>query len=260
MGEAPNLAGGTSGQQLQYVPLKEIKKIREKVADKFLRAKILADVFRINSLYMIRHTGSGHPGSTFSCMDILTWLWTEEMTNPNEKSVDHADIFFSSKGHDVPALYALLIGFEKLPWDMLQKLRRLGGLGGHPDVGTPYIATNTGSLGMGISKARGMAHAKRLQGKSGRVYVLTGDGELQEGQIWESLQPTANGQYSEITVIVDHNKIQSDIHVKDTSDLGDLEVNLRVLVGKWHERMDTTLKSSPKYLLISKPLKIARKY
>lgn len=223
MGEAPNIAGGAAGQRLRYVPLKEIKRIREKVADKFLRAKILADVFRINSLYMIRYTGSGHPGSTFSCMDIMTWLWTGEMTNPNEKGAKDGDIFFSSKGHDVPALYALLIGFEKLPWSMMQKLRRLGGLGGHPDVGTPYIATNTGSLGMGISKARGMAKAKRLQGKSGRIYVLCGDGELQEGQIWESLQPTANGRYSEITVIVDHNKIQSDIYVKDTSDLGNLE-------------------------------------
>ena len=223
MGEAPNLAGGAEKQQIQYVPLREIQRIRKNVTDRFLFTKILADIFRINSLFMIRYTGSGHPGSTFSCMDIMTWLWTQEMVNPNERNADTSDIFFSSKGHDVPALYALLIGFEKLPWEMMKKLRRLGGLGGHPDVGTPYIATNTGSLGMGISKARGMAKAKRLQGRNGRVYVLTGDGELQEGQIWEALQPTANGKYAEITMIVDHNKIQSDVQVKDTSDLGDLE-------------------------------------
>ncbi len=232
---------------ISYVPLSEIKRVREKVSDRFLRAKILADIFRVNALYMIRYTGSGHPGSTFSCVDILTWLWSEEMQNPNEKDADPrprpnfakatmgtqdfggqaSDIFFSSKGHDVPALYALLIGFEKLPWEMMQKLRHLGGLPGHPDIHTPYIAANTGSLGMGISKARGMAYAKRLQGKSGRIYVLTGDGELQEGQIWESLQPTANGKFSEITVIVDHNKIQSDVHIKDTSDLADLESKFR---------------------------------
>lgn len=227
MGEAPNIAGGTVGNTINYVPLKEIQRIRQKIADKSLRVKILADVFRINALYMIRYTGSGHPGSTFSCMDILTWLWAEEMINTNEKGINNGDIFFSSKGHDVPALYSILIGLKKLPPETINKLRRLGGLPGHPDVNTPYIATNTGSLGMGISKARGMAHAKRLQGKSGRIYVLTGDGELQEGQIWESLQPTVNGKYSEITVIVDHNKIQSDIHVKNTSDLGDLEEKFR---------------------------------
>ena len=205
------------------VPMQEIDRVRNSVSDEFLRAEILADIFRINALYMIRYTGSGHPGSTFSCMDIATWLWTEEMTNPNEEGKTHSDIYFSSKGHDVPALYAILIGLGKLPFEMIQKLRRLGGLPGHPDRQTPYLMTNTGSLGMGISKARGMAHAKRLQGKKGRIYVLTGDGELQEGQIWESLQPTANGGYSEITAIVDHNKIQSDIFVRDTSDLGNLE-------------------------------------
>ena len=205
------------------VPLHEIGRVRNSVSDAFLRAEILADIFRINALYMIRYTGSGHPGSTFSCIDIATWLWTEEMTNPNEEKTEHSDIYFSSKGHDVPALYAILIGLGKLSYDSMQKLRRLGGLPGHPDRQTPYLVTNTGSLGMGISKARGMAEARRLQGRKGRIYVLTGDGELQEGQIWESLQPTANGGYSEITAIVDHNKIQSDIFVRDTSDLGNLE-------------------------------------
>jgi len=212
---------------LQYVSLREIERVRKSVSDAFLRAEILADIFRINALYMIRHTGSGHPGSTFSCMDIATWLWTQEMTNPNEEGKAHSDIYFSSKGHDVPALYAILIGLGKLPFEMMQKLRRLGGLPGHPDRQTPYLVTNTGSLGMGISKARGMAKAKRLLGKKGRIYVLTGDGELQEGQIWESLQPTANGKFSEITAIIDCNKIQSDTHVKDTSDLGDLEIKFR---------------------------------
>ncbi len=208
---------------LHFVPLKEIERVRKSVSDAFLRAEILADMFRINALFMIRHTGSGHPGTTLSCMDIATWLWTEEMRNPNEEHADPGDIYFSSKGHDVPALYAILIGLGKLPFDMMQKLRRLGGLPGHPDRSIPYLVTNTGSLGMGISKARGMAQGKRLQGKTGRIYVLTGDGELQEGQIWESLQPTVNGKFSEITVIVDHNKIQSDVYVKDTSDLGEIE-------------------------------------
>lgn len=228
MGETANITGAKkSGQLLYYVLPEDIAKIQKSVTDPFLRAKILADIFRINALYMIRYSGSGHPGSSFSCADILTWLWLEEMQNPNEKDADPSDIFFSSKGHDVPALYALLIGLGKLPLEFIHKLRRLGGLPGHPDVRTPYIAANTGSLGMGISKARGMAQAKRLQGKSGHIFVLTGDGELQEGQIWESLQPAANQNFSEITVIVDHNKIQSDLNVKDTSGLGDLENKFR---------------------------------
>src|SRR3989344_3727215 len=97
------------------VPMQEIDRVRNSVSDEFLRAEILADIFRINALYMIRYTGSGHPGSTFSCMDIATWLWTEEMTNPNEEGNNHSDIYFSSKGHDVPALYAILIGQRKTP-------------------------------------------------------------------------------------------------------------------------------------------------
>lgn len=175
---------------------------------------------------MIKEAGSGHVGTSFSCLDIITWLWMQEMQSPNENK-ERADIYFSSKGHDAPALYSLLIGLEKLDESLLHQLRRLGGLSGHPDIHTPYIVTNTGSLGMGISKARGLALANRLNNKQGHIYVLSGDGELQEGQIWESLQPTANGKFSEITLIVDYNKIQSDTWVKNVSDLGLLEERFR---------------------------------
>jgi transketolase len=120
-----------------------------------------------------------------------------------------------------------LIAIEKLGFDLLPKLRQLRGLPGHPDVSTPFIATNTGSLGMGISKAYGMARANRYTGRSGRIVVMTGDGELQEGQIWESLQPVANEKLAEITVIVDHNKFQSDTAVAAVSDLGPLEDKFR---------------------------------
>lgn len=216
------LVKNNNKRTLFFVLPKYIEKIRKSIKDPFSRCKILSDIFRINALYMIRNTGSGHVGSTLSCMDLVTWLWTEEMQNPNEKNANPSDILFSSKGHDVPALYSLLIGLGKLPLDKIHTLRRLNGLPGHPDIHTPYIAANTGSLGMGISKARGMINAKKLQGKSGRVFVLLGDGELQEGQIWESLQPTANQKFSDIIAIVDHNKIQSDLSLSDTSKLGDL--------------------------------------
>jgi len=213
-------------ERLNYVPISEIRRVKDGVKDPIFLSRILADIFRINTLYMITFSGSGHIGSSFSAMDIVTLLWTKIMRNPNENKVD-SDTYFSSKGHDVPGLYALLMGLEKLDFEYINKLRRLDGLPGHPDVETPYIVANTGSLGMGISKARGMAIANRLDKKSGRFYVLTGDGELQEGQIWESLQPAANGNFSEVTVIVDHNKIQSDLEVKNTSDLGDLEAKFK---------------------------------
>ena len=122
---------------------------------------LLADLCRINTLYMIMQAGSGHIGSSFSSTDLITWLWTEELRDPNSGSRG-ADVYFSSKGHDAPALYSLLIALEKLDFDLLPQLRRLDGLPGHPDVGTPFIATNTGSLGMGISKAYGMARAQSL--------------------------------------------------------------------------------------------------
>src|SRR3989344_8912097 len=146
---------------LHFVSLKEIQRIIKRVKNSFKKSAILADVFRISTLYMIMRAGSGHIGSSFSSMDIVTWLWTCEMINPNEPDKKISDIYFSSKGHDVPALYSVLIGLGKLDFEMIHELRRLGGLPGHPDVSTPYIAANTGSLGMGISKARGMAKAKR---------------------------------------------------------------------------------------------------
>ena len=207
----------------QYIPLHEIK--RALVAAKHdpnEQASMLASVSRINALYMIARAGSGHLGSTFSSIDIVSWLQLNELRLGEDPETPR-DVYFSSKGHDVPAFYALMIALERLPFDSLHGLRRLGGLPGHPDVSTPTVAMNTGSLGMGISKAKGIVLANRQLGIDGRVYVLTGDGELQEGQIWESLQQAANMKLHEVTAIVDHNKIQSDTWVHNVSDLGDLE-------------------------------------
>ncbi len=217
------LAGGGA---LTFVPLETITRVRGALADPVARAAILADICRINTLYMIMNAGSGHIGSSFSSMDVITWLWTEELSRPNS-GLPGADTYFSSKGHDAPALYALLIALGTLDFDLMHRLRRLGGLPGHPDVDTPFIATNTGSLGMGISKAYGMARAQRAAGHGGRIVVMTGDGELQEGQIWESLQPVANEKLGEIIVIVDHNKFQSDSPVAAVSDLGAIDEKFR---------------------------------
>lgn len=213
-------------RSLTYAPPETIRAARNAVGDRFARAAVLADLVRLNTLYMIMQAGSGHLGSSFSSTDIITWLWTEELAAPNSGASD-ADTYFSSKGHDAPALYALLIALGKLDAGLLHRLRRHGGLPGHPDVETPFIATNTGSLGMGIAKAYGMARARRFGQKRGRIVVMTGDGELQEGQIWESLQPVANERLAEIIAIVDHNKFQSDTAVAAVSDLGPIEEKFR---------------------------------
>lgn len=221
---------------LYYIPYPEFQRIRALSLPREQRATILADMCRLNALYMIARAGSGHIGSSFSSMEIFTWLLTEEL-DIAEGPMSFGDVFFSSKGHDAPGYYALLMAIGKLPFDMVHKLRRIDGLPGHPDVGTPGIVTNTGSLGMGVSKAKGMVWANRLSGRTGRVVVLTGDGELQEGQFWESLVSAANHGLHEITVVIDHNKLQSDTFVKNVSDLGDLEAKLRAF-GWRVERCD----------------------
>ncbi|MBI5815582.1 MAG: transketolase [Nitrospinae bacterium] len=203
---------------LSYIPIKEFERVRALGAGEKVTA-LFAQLCRINTLYMISYAGSGHVGSSLSSLDMVSYLYLNRM-----KGVGTAggDVYFSSKGHDAPGLYSTLIGLGLLPFDKIHTLRRLGGLPGHPDIGTPHIVSNTGSLGMGISKARGMALADRLSGVNRNYYVLLGDGELQEGQFWESLRPTVNKGISNIFAIVDHNKLQSDTLVSNVSDLGDL--------------------------------------
>ncbi len=211
---------------LTFIPYGEFARIRALDVPCEQRAAIFADMCRLNALYMIARAGSGHIGSSFSSLDIISWLLLEEL-KPAATPQSPGDVFFSSKGHDAPGYYSALIGMGRLNFDMIHKLRRIDGLPGHPDISTPGIVTNTGSLGMGISKAKGMVFANRLANHSGRVFVMTGDGELQEGQFWESLISAANHGLHEITAIIDHNKLQSDTFVKNVSDLGDLEAKLR---------------------------------
>ena len=183
---------------------------------------------RLNALVAIKRAGSGHVGSSFSALDIFVHLLYEEL-NVAELGFDHPerDVFFSSKGHDVPGLYAALYGLGVLPQEQLLRLRRLGGLDGHPDVGTPGIEANSGSLGMGISKGRGIAWAKWSLGLGGRVVVMTGDGELQEGQNWEAMQAAAHEALGTLWVVVDRNELQSDKLTEEIVSLGDLEEKLR---------------------------------
>jgi transketolase len=205
--------------RLRYVPPAELRRIRS-LGDAHVRAAAFADACRINALSSIMEAGSGHLGTSFSVMDLLAWLHLEVLEGD--------DVCFSSKGHDAPAAYAVLAGTGRIDFELLHRLRRLDGLPGHPDIGAvPAVHTNTGSLGMGISKAKGFARAARLRGRRRRVFVVCGDGELQEGQLWESLGQAANEGFGEITAVVDHNKIQSDTWVDEVSGLGDVEAKAR---------------------------------
>ncbi len=209
---------------LALIPRSEFIRVHETVTATNTRLALLADMCRANALTAVKKAGSGHLGSSFSAMDIVVWLYYQEM---NTIALGHddpnRDIYFSSKGHDVPGLYAVLFALGVLPEAKLLKLRRLGGLDGHPDVGVRGIEANSGSLGMGISKGRGMAWAKRYGGYGGRVFVMVGDGELQEGQNYEAMQAAVHQRIGNLIVIVDHNKVQSDKQVCEIVDLGDIE-------------------------------------
>lgn len=218
---------------LYYVPYREFERALSLQVSAVARTALFAALCRINTLYMIARAGSGHIGSSFSSLDIMSWLELNELRRPAiEGSNQPRDIFFSSKGHDAPGLYNTWIGTGRLEFDLIHSLRRLDGLPGHPDVATPNVVTNTGSLGMGVSKAKGMVFANRLRKREGNVFVLTGDGELQEGQFWESLISAANGKLNELTIIIDYNKLQSDTLVSKVSDLGNLDAKLKAF--GWH--------------------------
>src|SRR5215203_850972 len=203
--------------ELRFVPVSEFERLLEATnPSRGARVRAFAALARINTLGMIAGAWSGHIGTSFSSLDIMSWLFLNEMRDL-DKGPAACDVFFSSKGHDAPGLYSVLIGLGLLPADKVHELRRINGLPGHPHVETPFVQANTGSLGMGISKAKGMALANRHRGTPRRIFVMTGDGELQEGQFWESLGSAANMRLGEIVAIIDHNKIQSDAWVDSVS-------------------------------------------
>lgn len=214
--------------EITLIPREEFERVRGAPLDRYARLSLIADMCRANTLAAVKRAGSGHLGSSFSAMEIVTWLYCEEM-NTLQLGAEHPDrdIFFSSKGHDVPGLYSLFYALGILPEEKLLALRRMGGLDGHPDVGTRGIEANSGSLGMGISKGRGLAWAKRFLGRGGRVFVMTGDGEMQEGQNFEALQAALHQGIGNLTVLVDHNKLQTDKPVSEILDVGNLAEKFR---------------------------------
>ena len=219
--------------ELHLIPKSEFDRVLEAEIEQDVRLALLADMCRLNALVAVKRAGSGHLGSTFSALDIVVHLLFERL-NTRELGWDdpERDVFFSSKGHDVPGLYSALFALGIVPREKLLALRRLGGLDGHPDVRTPGIEANSGSLGMGISKGRGVAWSKWNLGRGGRVVVLTGDGELQEGQNWEALQAAAHDRLAHLTIVVDRNELQSDKPTEQILSLGDLATKLAAF--GWH--------------------------
>jgi len=162
---------------------------------------------------MVGRAGSGHPGGSLSAADILTVLYFRVLRlDPARPDWPDRDRFVLSKGHAAPALYAVLAERGFFPVEELGTLRRLGSrLQGHPDMkSTPGVEASTGSLGQGLSFAVGLALGGRLDGASWRVYALLGDGEVQEGQIWEAAMAAAHYRLDNLTAILDYNGLQID--------------------------------------------------
>lgn len=178
---------------------------------------------------------SGHPGGSLGAADIMTYLYFEEMdVDPSNPSRAERDRFVLSKGHCAPALYAVLAERGFFPKEELETLRHIGSrLQGHPNMNdTPGIDMSTGSLGQGISAAVGMALAAKHWGDSYRVYTLLGDGECEEGQVWEAAMFAGNHALDNLVAVVDHNGLQIDGTIDEVNSAMPLADKFRAF--KWH--------------------------
>lgn len=161
---------------------------------------------------------AGHPGGSLSAADIFTYLYFEEMNiNPEEPKMEDRDRFVLSKGHTAPGLYSALANRVYFPVEDLKTLRKIGSyLQGHPDMKhIPGVDMSSGSLGQGISAAVGMALSAKMREKDFRVYTLLGDGEIQEGQVWEAAMFAGHRKLDNLVVIVDNNGLQIDGKIDD---------------------------------------------
>ncbi len=172
-----------------------------------------ANDIRIGIIKSVYSAGSGHPGGSLSAADILTVLYFKEMNiDPENPRMPGRDKFVLSKGHASPGIYSTLEERGFFPKEELLTFRKMGSkLQGHPDMKkVPGIEMSTGSLGQGFSAAVGMALANKLDKDQGRIYVLMGDGELQEGMVWEAFMAAAHFKLDNLTVIIDWNGLQID--------------------------------------------------
>ena len=189
-------------------------------AARFIRCHVIASIF---------HAGSGHPGGALSSADIFAALYGAELNVwPTKVDAPARDRFVLSKGHAAPALYAAGACFGFCDAKAALSLRKLGSpFQGHPHVlDLPFVETSTGSLGQGVSVAIGMALGLKIQDNPARVYTLLGDGELQEGEVWEAAMSGAHHKLDNLCALIDYNKLQSD-------NFNDAIMRLEPLADKW---------------------------
>ena len=217
--------------------------------------KTLTNAIRRDILKMIHNAKSGHPGGAFSCVDILAVLYKKIMNVPldwdKDPNFNKRDRFILSKGHASPALYATLAHCGYFSVDLLSGFRVLGSkLQGHPSsrVKLPGVEVSTGSLGQGLSIGVGLALALRLDKINSKVFVLMGDGEMQEGSVWESLMNAYKKKKKNLVVIIDKNNLQIDGCVQDVKTLEPLDEKLKAfgyevysIDGHNYEQLENTL-------------------
>ncbi len=201
-----------------------------KEADDIKKLKKKAIAIRRDILTMLEKAGSGHTGGSLSIVEILVSLYYGRMKiDPKRHDWKERDKFVLSKGHGCPALYAVLANLGFFPREELWTLRKLGSrLQGHPQLGLPGLEISSGSLGQGLSVAAGIALADRIDGIKARVYCLMGDGETNEGQIWEAAMTAAHYGLDNLCGIIDYNKLQIDGLCCEVKDMGECR-------KKWEE-------------------------
>lgn len=183
-----------------------------------LELQKMANEIRKDIVTSVHSAKAGHPGGSLSAADVFTYLYFEEMNvDPENPKNPERDRFVLSKGHTAPGLYAALAHRGFFPVEDLISLRHIGShLQGHPDMkGTPGVDMSSGSLGQGISAAVGMALAAKISGDSYRVYTLLGDGEIQEGQVWEAAMFAGDRKLDNLVMIIDNNGLQIDGDIAD---------------------------------------------
>jgi transketolase len=190
------------------------------MAKSFAELKVLAAKARLGAVIGTYHAKSGHPGGSLSAADIFTYLYFEEMNiDPQNPKDPDRDRFVLSKGHTAPGLYSAMANRGYFPVEELETLRKVGArLQGHPSMQyLPGLDMSSGSLGQGISAACGMALGGKLDNKDFRVYTLLGDGEIEEGQVWEAAMFAAAKKLDNLVVIVDNNNLQIDGTIEEVN-------------------------------------------
>jgi transketolase len=185
-----------------------------------------AQSFRKDIVKMLYEAKSGHPGGSLSCVELITSLYFNKMKiDPNNPHWDERDRFVLSKGHAAPALYAVLADLGFFPHADLDNLRKIDcHLQGHPDMKkTPGVDMCTGSLGQGVSISVGIALGAKYQKKNYKVYTLLGDGELQEGLVWEAAMAAAHYKLDNLTILIDNNGLQIDGSNDEVMSLGNIK-------------------------------------